>query len=274
MNAMPESGAGQTVVLIHGLSEMRSVWSRQQSVLQHAFNVLSYDVRGFGASPVGAAHGTVQQMADDLAQILSSHGVDAAWLVGFSMGGVIAQRFALDFPAMVEGLVLVASSCKVGEPGQAFFRDRIQKVARGGLAAVAEITHSDARGCFSVGDAQLVDEYRQLRTAAVRDPEGYLNACRAMLRLADEPMIQELGAVACPTRVIAGELDPYCPPRASEMIAEAIPGAELSVVAGAGHCLHWEVPRTANELILEFIRRGRCPGGERTGPATIGPGNA
>jgi pimeloyl-ACP methyl ester carboxylesterase len=247
--------ADATAVLIHGLSEERSVWSRQLPFLQRSMTAVSYDVRGFGASPVGAGNGTVGQMADDLAQILSAVSAGPAWLVGFSMGGVIAQRCAMDFPDRVEGLVLIASSCTVGRPGRAFFNSRIEQVSSGGLQAIASITQSDAPGCFSMGDEQLIDEYLQLRTGAVRDPDGYLNACRAMLRLADEPMIQELGAIERPTAVIAGEHDPYCPPRASEMIAEAIPGAELTVVPGAGHCMHWEASAITNELILEFIGR-------------------
>jgi pimeloyl-ACP methyl ester carboxylesterase len=73
-------------------------------------------------------------------------------------------------------------------------------------------------------------------------------------------MMPELGAITCPTLVITGELDPYCPPRASEMITGAIPGAELTVVPGAGHCMHWEARDITNKLILDFI--------ERKGPET------
>ena len=251
------TASSQTAVLIHGLSEERSVWSLQESFLQRSMNVMSYDVRGFGTSPVGAGNGTVRQMADDLAQILSAYSAIPAWLVGFSMGGVIAQRFALDFPEMVQGLVLIASSCTVGRPGQAFFRSRIEQVTRGGLEAIASITDNDARGCFSMGDEQLIAQYQHLRTTAVNDANGYLNACRAMLRLADEPMMPELGAIDCSTMVLAGELDPYCPPRASEMITDAIAGAELTVIPGAGHCMHWEASTITNDLILEFIERQR-----------------
>ena len=118
------TASSQTAVLIHGLCEERSVWSRQETFLAHSMNVMSYDVRGFGASPVGAGNGTVGQMADDLAQILSAHSAVPAWLVGFSMGGVIAQRFALDFPEMVHWLILIASSCTVGRSGVAFFNNR------------------------------------------------------------------------------------------------------------------------------------------------------
>lgn len=108
-----------------------------------------------------------------------------------------------------------------------------------------------------MGDEQLIAEYQQLRCGAVRDPHGYLNACQAMLRLADDPLMPELGGIDCPTLVLAGELDPYCPPRASEMIAGAIPGAELAVVPKAGHCMHWEAPEITNDLIRQFIERPR-----------------
>jgi len=252
---MTDSTANKTVVLIHGLSEERSVWSRQLASLQRPLNVVCYDVRGFGTSPVGGGTGNVGQMADDLAQIVSAQGSGPVWLVGFSMGGVIAQRFALDFPEWVLGLVLIASSCTVGRPGQAFFNDRIERAASGGLEAIKTITMGDASGCFALGDEALVEEYRQLRTAAVTDVDGYLNACHAMLKLADEPMKPELGAIDCPTLVLAGEHDPYCPPRASEMIAGAIPGAEFTVLPDAGHCMHWELPERVNGLILEFIQR-------------------
>lgn len=243
----------QTVILIHGLSEERHVWARQADELERHFNVLAYDIRGFGASPTGDGRGTVEQMADDLGQIVSALGSGPVWLVGFSMGGVIAQRFALDFPHRVNGLVLIASSCTVGRAGVEFFEKRIQQVSTGGLEAFRELSKTDGHGCISPGHDELAAEYRELRSNAVKDPAGYLNACQAMLRLNVHPMAQELGAIDCPVTVIAGELDPYCPPRASEAIATAIPGAELTVFEDTGHCLHWERPERTNRMIRDFI---------------------
>ena len=179
------------------------------------------------------------------------------------MGGVIAQRFALDFPDLVEGLVLIASSCTVGRPGEAFFQQRLEAVEAGGLDALKSINTEDARGCFATGDEALIAEYQRLRVSAVRDAEGYLNACRAMLRLAGEPMIHDLGAIRCPTLVVAGELDPYCPPRASEMIVDAIPGAAFELVPDVGHCFHWEASEPTNEIIGGFIGTALGP---RTSP--------
>ena len=244
-----------TAVLIHGLSEQRTAWSRQVSFLEAHMDVLAYDVRGFGNSPAGEGQGSVSQMADDLGQILSALDTGPAWLIGFSMGGVIAQRLSLDHPDMVAGMVLIASSCNVGRAGVGFFEDRIRQVSEGGLESLRSINATDSRGCLSPGHDDLVTEYTELRSAAVKDPAGYLNACRAMLRLNTEPMVQELDRIDCPTLVIAGELDPYCPIRASEQIAAAIPDSVMTVVPDAGHCLHWEKPAVTNQLILDFIQQ-------------------
>ncbi len=74
-----------------------------------------------------------------------------------------------------------------------------------------------------------------------------------MLRLSTEPIIQDLGKIDKPTFVLAGDKDIYCPPKASQMIADAIPGAELEVITGAGHCMHWEATETTNRLVSSFI---------------------
>lgn len=243
----------QAAFLIHGLSETREAWSYQIPDLKKSRETIAYDVRGFGRSPVGDGNGSVEQMADDLAQLVSAYSQGPVWLIGFSMGGVIAQRFALNFPKMTAGLVLIASSSTVGHRGQEFFRSRIKQVSDGGLAAIAAITATDAQGCFALGDEDLISQYQALRSAAVRDINGYLNACRAMLKLGEKPMNQELAEIDCPTLVIAGEHDPYCPPRASEMIATAIPGAQFQVIADTGHCMHWETSKKTNQLISEFI---------------------
>ena len=241
-----------TLVFIHGLSDTREVWSRQESYFKTIANVVTYDVRGFGFSPPGCATGSVVQMADDLAQLVSATVSGPAWLIGFSMGGVIAQQFALDFPQLTRGIVLIASSNKVGRQGQEFFHHRMEQVTAGGLEALAKLNAADARGCLATDDKALIAEYRRIRGGSVCDPEGYLNACRAMLALEQENLSSRIVSIKCPTLVIAGELDPYCPPRASELIADAIPEAELVTVTNVGHCVHWEASEKTNDLIAQF----------------------
>ncbi len=191
-------------------------------------------------------------MADDLAQLVSSAASGPVWLVGFSMGGVIAQQFAIDFPALAEGIVLIASSNKVGHQGREFFHHRMEQVCNDGLEALAKLNAGDARGCLASDDEALIAEYQRIRGSSVSDPEGYLNACRAMMALEEEKFSEKLSVIQCPTLVIAGALDPYCPPRASEQIADAIAGAELVTIEGVGHCVHWEASEKTNDLIARF----------------------
>jgi len=244
----------ETVVLIHGLSETRAAWSRQVAALSEKMNVLAYDIRGFGSSPTGRANGTVQQMADDLAQLVSAFATAPVFLVGFSMGGVISQRFALDFPELTKGLVLIASSCAVGRGGRAFFNQRIKAVETGGLESLVLTNDSDARGCFWTDSEALIAEYKAIRIGAVRDPLGYLNACHAMLGIADEPLTEQISAIQKPTLVISGEHDPYCPPKASTMIADAISDAKHVFIDDAGHCLQFEASENLNKYIEDFVR--------------------
>ena len=244
----------ETVVLIHGLSETRDAWSRQVEALRPSMNVLAYDIRGFGSSPTGAADGTVGQMADDLAQLISAFAAGPVWLVGFSMGGVISQRFALDFPELAKGLVLIASSCAVGRGGVAFFNERIEAVETGGLKSLADTNDTDARGCFWTDDDALIAQYKRIRIGAVQDPRGYLNACHAMLGIAAEPLTGQIAEIRKPTLVISGKHDPYCPPKASRMISNAIPGAKHLEIADRGHCLQFEASDILNKHIADFVR--------------------
>jgi pimeloyl-ACP methyl ester carboxylesterase len=74
-----------------------------------------------------------------------------------------------------------------------------------------------------------------------------------MLGISENPLTPELPAIRCPTAVIAGEHDPYCPPKASKMISDAIPGAELTIIEGVGHCMQFEASAQLNERIALFI---------------------
>ena len=111
---------------------------------------------------------------------------------------------------------------------------------------------------FRSGDADLLAEYRRIRSSSVKDPNGYLNACQAMRTLADGSLAASLGQISCPTLVIAPELDPYCPPKASQMIVDAIPGATMHLVEGVGHCVHMEAGAAVNELVRQFIEAHAC----------------
>lgn len=251
--AWDEVGQGKPLVLIHGLSETRAAWRYQLPQFQERFRLISYDIRGFGESETGRAEGRPEQLAKDLAALLSRLEIARAYVLGFSMGGVIAQRFAIDYPEMALGLVIASSSSVVNRQGFQYLQQRASLAESGGLEAVNGLNRQDAPSFF-VGDRrELVEGYLEIRLGAVRDVRGYINACRAMASLYERPLTEELRSIACPALAITGEHDTICPPKASQIIQGQIPGCRLCILPAAGHLAHWENSAAFNDTVLGFL---------------------
>lgn len=253
--AWDDSGIGEPLVLIHGLSETRAAWHHQVQEFSRNFRVITYDVRGFGESETGIPEGTPQQFARDVAGLLSNLGIDQACLWGFSMGGVIAMRFTIDYPRMVKALVLASSSCRINRQAVEFFKLRSSLATSDDLTGLIDLNTQDAKACVTEDRPDLVQRYIDLRTSAVQDPKGYANACAAMASLYEHPLTEDLAGIKCPTLVITGERDVFCPPKASSIIQNGIPGSNLRILPGAGHCAHWEQAATFNRIALDFLTR-------------------
>ena len=197
-NAGDQTGR-ETAVLIHGLSDSRAVWWRQQDGLSADMDVVAYDVRGFGTSPAGGGLGTVAQLADDLAQIVSAQVAGPAWLIGFSMGGVIAQQFALDFPQLTRGLVLIGSSCTIGRARYRVFRQthrRSQWWWPRFARANQRWRCTRVPGQRRPRTARRIPSHPKPRRSATK--AGYLNACYAMRALSDNKLTEQLPNIDCP----------------------------------------------------------------------------
>lgn len=251
--AWDETGTGEPLVLIHGLSETRAAWSNQVQEFSKYFRVISYDIRGFGESETGTPEGTPHQFAGDVAGLLSSLDIEQARLWGFSMGGVIAMRVAIDYPQMVKALVLASSSSRINSQAVEFFKLRASLASSSDLTGLIDQNTQDAKACVAEDRPDLVERYIELRNGAVQDPKGYANACAAMTSLYEHPLTEELAAIKCPTLVITGERDIFCPPKAATIIQNRIPGSDLRILPGASHCAHWEQADTFNSIALEFL---------------------
>ena len=109
-------GSGTPLVLTHGLGDDLRFWDPLVARLAAHHAVLRWDVRGFGASAKPAGPYSPALFAADLAALLDALGLDRVHLGGISMGGVIAQRFALDHPSRLRSLILVSTSSEIGRP--------------------------------------------------------------------------------------------------------------------------------------------------------------
>jgi pimeloyl-ACP methyl ester carboxylesterase len=242
-----EVGRGDPVVLVHGLADDHRAWRRVVAPLMLTRRVLLYDFRGHGASSVGAADGTLHQLGADLVGLLDAVGLERAVVAGFSLGGTIAMRAAIDHPERIAALALVATSSRVNRAARAWYEERAALAERADPALRATLD-ADTEDVYRNRRAEIADGLA-IRRESTADPRGFANACRAMAGLNEAPLDDELAAIRVPTVILAGDVDRHCPPRAGEIIAERIAGGELRVLADTGHPLPVERPAEVADAI-------------------------
>jgi pimeloyl-ACP methyl ester carboxylesterase len=246
-----EVGRGEPLVLIHGLGDDHRAWRRALPDLALRHRVILYDLRGHGQSTLGNADRSLRQLGDDLAALLDSIGVESADLAGFSLGGTIAMRVAIDHADRVGRLVLVATSSRVGRAAAEWYRQRVDMVERND-PQLRKTLDRDTADVYAQSPGEL-DEGLMIRRQSTADPRGYGNACAAMAGLNAAPLDTELGGISARTLIVASEKDQHCPPKASEIIAGGMAGSRLEIVPEAGHPIPVEKPRELARLVNSFL---------------------
>jgi 3-oxoadipate enol-lactonase len=244
------AGTGQPAVLIHGLGLDASMWEPQWRVLAQEFCAIRYDIRGFGDStiPKGA-----YSHSDDLLGLLDFLGARPAHVIGLSMGGSMALRFALEQPGAVRSLTLIDSALEGFSWSETWIRrmKAIQRAARNGdLEAAKQLWMAHELFAPARRDPQLAAKL----TAMV---EGYSawHWCNSdPVRRASSPAIRELARVSQRTLVLVGELDLADFQAIAQHLAADIPHATLYTVAGVGHMANMEAPGAVNDLLLAHLR--------------------
>jgi 3-oxoadipate enol-lactonase len=240
--------AGTLVVLTHGLGGDLSFWDAHVEALAKHHRVLRWDLRGSGASDRPPGPYDPALFARDLAALLAVVGAARAHLVGHSGGGVVSQRFALDFPERTESLVLASTSSEVGEKASRAWHRLADGVERNGFGPDRD---PDPRG-FSPAFAAAHPE--MLRALAERtrrnDPAAYAAQARAFGSYA---WTAELAAIDAPTLVVQGLDDVMTPPGGSVILARGIHRSRLLMLPGAGHNLPLEMPSLFTSTVLAFL---------------------
>jgi len=246
-----EVGRGEPLILIHGLADDHRAWRRALPALVLRHRVLMYDLRGHGGTSLGRPEDTLAQLGADLASLMDATGVDGAHVAGFSLGGTIAMRMAIDHPARVRGLVLVATSSRVGRAAADWYQQRVDMVKRDDPQLPATLER-DAADVYAESASELPDGLL-IRRQSTADPHGYGNACAAMAALNATPLDPELSRISAPTLIVASDLDRHCPPKAAEIIAAGIKGSRLEIIPGAGHPIPVEKPRELAASVNSFL---------------------
>ncbi len=244
------AGAGPAVLLIHGLACNRTFWERQVHALRDRFTVLTVDLRGHGESSRPRTGYTIGSMAADLEQLVRALGVSRIAVVGWSMGGVVAQQLARRLGDRVSALGLVCST-----PGG--FADpkthELPEMATAMKKAIADDFRTFVRGFtakfFKDGERSPLFAWAVGQTQ--RTPPHVAEACFDALMAAD--MREHLGALRVPTAVLHGRHDALLPPTHGEALAKAIPGARLVVFEESGHAPFLEEPDAFNAALVALL---------------------
>jgi 3-oxoadipate enol-lactonase len=229
------------VVLVHALGLDRLMWRAVIDLLPTDRRVLAYDLRGHGTAGLAPTVRGLAHWSDDLLDVLDATGIERAHVVGLSLGGAIAQVFALAHPERVHRLDLVAT---VSTPRPAFV-ERGRTAIEQGMGAVLPATL--ARWFTAQALATNGPSVRYARGMVRRsDPTVWAASWRA---LAEVDTQRNLRHLRVPTRVIAGEHDASTPPATMALIARAVPGATFHVIPGAPHMISLETPAPLARLL-------------------------
>ena len=242
-------GEGEPLVLVHGVGGDSGNWDGVVAALPSRFRCIRLDLSGHGRSSLITAPCSVQDLARDVTDVMDALGVRAAAIAGFSLGGLIAQAIALDSPARVTKIVLVATVAGRTPEEQARSAARIEVVREKGLAVIAagnrEFWFSDA---FRRDHPEVVEARVQQFMAC--DPASYLHAFAVF---AKGDFVARLQEIRSPTLVVAGEFDPAATARMARLMHERIAGSRLEILAGMRHAVLIECPERVAGLLADFL---------------------
>ncbi|MBA3260788.1 MAG: alpha/beta fold hydrolase [Gemmatimonadales bacterium] len=250
--AVEVRGEGPAVLFIHGYPLDRSVWAHPVAALE-GYRRIAPDLRGAGESDAPDLGYSVETYARDLAALLDALGIDDAVLCGLSMGGYIAFEFIRRWRARVRGLVLMDTRAEADTAEGKRARDAAAGTARErGAAAIAESMLPKVLSAATLsGSPETVERVRAMMAGS--PVSGLVGALGAMR---DRPDSTDLlpTLAGLPTVILVGEEDELTPPARARAMAEAIPGARLVVIPGAGHLLPVERPSATTDELFDFLR--------------------
>jgi 3-oxoadipate enol-lactonase len=248
-----QEGAGPDVVLIAGLSGHGGHWLPQRQALADAYRVTVFDNRGAGRTDAPDEPYSIRQMADDTAGLIEALGIERAHVVGSSMGGMIAQELAINYPERVDRLVVACSRMKPGAIRQLMGPvDRWLRENRLDRIQLSLLTIPWVMTPTFVADESRVSQRLEL---ASKDPypislHGYLRQHGAVMA---HDTSDRLGKIRARTLVLVGAEDILTPVSESRDLVARIPGAELRILPRGGHGFFGEYPAETSAALREFF---------------------
>ncbi|MFZ1727540.1 MAG: alpha/beta hydrolase [Albidovulum sp.] len=243
-------GSGPPLFLIHGIGAARNTWAKAVPVLCDHFTVITYDLRGHGASPLPEGDFGLDELVDDLERVREHTGFDAAHFAGHSLGGMIGPAYALKYPDRVLSLGLLSTAAFRTEDDSAKVWGVVKAMEEKGIPQVLEtLTARWFTDDFIAANPDVVA--RRLKQVVDTDALVFLNVFRIYAGTEMAPWLHE---VTAPSLVLTGENDGGCNPRLNRLIDAALPNSELVILPGYKHSLLLEAGDIVAENIVRFVK--------------------
>lgn len=244
-----DEGEGAPVLLIHGVGADLESWDGVLSRLSGNRRYIRYDQRGHGASYPTPGPYSLEDLGNDALALLDHLDIKRASVIGFSLGGLVAQAIALDHPERLQCLTLVSAVANRTRDEQARVNERADILARDG--AKTHLTNATDRWFtteFATAHPEVLQERRQ--KSLQNDADCYAAAYRVF---AQSDLGDQLNRVAVPTLVMTGENDAGSTPRMAQFIHKQIAGSTMHILPKLKHSVLLEAPDQIGDLIDPFL---------------------
>lgn len=244
-------GSGEPLVLIRGFTASKDEWSpRFLARLSQEYLVVTFDNRGAGNTEAPPGPFTMEQFADDTAGLMEALGMDTGYVLGESMGGMIAQELALDHPDRIRKLALCCTFCGGGEA--AFPSQEVIEIMADRAGTPEEIVRRNLPVLFpQEWIAEHPSEIEDIVSRALRYPIREENAERQLEAILGFDSYGRLPAIEFPVLIACGSEDVIIPPVNSRTLNQMIPGSILVEYEHGGHGFIEQHP---DEFALELLR--------------------
>ncbi len=244
-------GDGPPLFLIHGIGAQRDTWRFLTPLLVEQYTVVSYDLRGHGASPMPDGMFGLDELVADLERVRERTGFERAHFAGHSLGGMIGPAYALAYPDRVASLGLLSTAAFRTTDDSAKVNGVVAKMREQGIPNVLEtLTDRWYTDAFLADRPDIVRA--RLDQVIACDPDVFLNVFDIYANCEMSPWLHEVDA---PSLVLTGENDGGCNPRLNQQIHDALPHSELVILPELKHSILLEAGELVAEHMLGFLSR-------------------
>lgn len=242
-------GDGPPLFLIHGIGAARDTWRFMTGQLGEHFTVVSYDLRGHGASPMPDGEFGLDELVADLERVRERTGIERAHFAGHSLGGMIGPAYARAYPDRVLSVGLLSTAAFRTEEDSRKVNGVVTAMEDQGIPNIlTTLTDRWYTDEFLVERADIVE--RRLAQVIATDADVFLNVFRIYANCEMGPWLHEIDV---PCLVLTAEFDGGCNPRLNRLIHDALPNSELVILPNLKHSILLEAGATVAEHVISFI---------------------